>query len=147
MFANILCAVDGSDHALKAAKAASELAAKLGAKLTFLTVSKEIKMSDELKHYMEIEHLSGQPQYVLDDYTEQVLDQAQDAARDAGVKNVKTEVLVGQPARSIVRYAERIKADAIVLGGRGQGDLEALLLGSVSYKVNNLATCTCITVK
>lgn len=76
MFSKILCAVDGSQHALKAAKLASVLAERFSAKLTFLTVTKELKMSDEVRRFMELEHLTGEPQYVLDDYTEQIIQEA-----------------------------------------------------------------------
>ncbi len=147
MFSKILCAVDGSQHALKAAKVAGQLAQQLGARLTFLTVTKELKVSEQVKRYMEIEHLTGEPQYVLDEYTEQVMQQAKDAARVAGVSDAKREVKTGQPARVIVKTAEAGGYDAIVMGARGQGDLEGLLLGSVSHKVANLAKCTVITVK
>ena len=76
MFQHILCAVDGSELSLRAATAASELAAKLNAKLTFLTVAKELKVSEEVRRYLELEHLAGEPQYVLDQMTESVLEQA-----------------------------------------------------------------------
>ncbi len=147
MFQNIVCAVDGSDHSVRAAETASALAAKFAAKLTFVTVTKELKMNETIKRYMEIEHLTGTPQYILDDYTGQVLDQAKQAARAAGVKDARTVVKTGQPARTIIKLAEREKADCIVLGSRGHGDIEAMLLGSVSHKVTSLAKCTCITVK
>lgn len=147
MFQKILCPVDGSDHALKAARLAGELAAKFGAKLTLLTVTKTLKITPAVKHYIQVEHLSGEPQYVLDQYTESVMQQAKDAARDLGVSEVKTEVKTGQPARTIVQVAERGGFDAIVLGSRGLGDLEGLLLGSVAHKVSSLAKCTVITVK
>ena len=147
MFSKILCAVDGSTHALKAAEVAGQLAQQLSARLTFLTVTKELKMSDEVKRYMEIEHLTGEPQYVLDEYTEQVMQAAKDAARAAGVSDARTEVKTGQPARVIVKTAEAGGYDAIVIGSRGHGDLEGLLLGSVSHKVASLAKCTVITVK
>lgn len=147
MFKHILCAVDGSDHARKAAEVASELAEKFGAALTFLTVTKELKVTEEIKRFMQVEHLTGSPQYVLDEMTERVLDEAKEMARRHGIKTPKTEVKTGNPARAIITFAERSKADAIVMGSRGLGDIEGLLLGSVSHKVSILAKCTCITVK
>lgn len=147
MFKNILCAVDGSTHASRAAQVASQMAAESGAQLTFLTVTKELKVTDAVRRYMEVEHLTGSPQYVLDEMTEGIITEAKDCAREAGVKNAKTEIKVGNPARVIVAFAERSGADLIVLGGRGHGDIEGLLLGSVSHKVANLAKCTVMTVR
>lgn len=147
MFKNILCAIDGSEHALKAAEVASTLAARFDARLTFLTVTRQLKITPELKHYLAIENLAGEPQYILDEYTEQILATARDKARAAGLTKVKTEIREGQPARAIVAFAERSKADTIVLGSRGLGDIEGVLLGSVSHKVATLAKSTVITVK
>lgn len=147
MFENIVCAVDGSEHALKAAEVASALASKFGSRLTLLTVTKKISVTPEIKRYLELEHLTGEPQYVLDDMTKQIMEAATRTAQEAGVPSVKTEVEVGPPARTIVNFARRNDADAIVLGSRGVGDVEGALLGSVSHKVANLATCTCVTVK
>lgn len=147
MYKHILCAVDGSDHALKAAEVAADLAGKYGAALTFLTVTKELKLTDELKRFMQVEHLTGSPQYVLDEMTDRVLDEAREMARQHGIQSPKSEVKTGNPARVIVNFAERNNVDAIVLGGRGMGDIEGTLLGSVSHKVASLAKCTCITVK
>ena len=47
MFGNIVCAVDGSKHALKAARLASQLAIAGGATLTFLIVTKRLKLTEE----------------------------------------------------------------------------------------------------
>ena len=147
MFKTILCAVDGSDHALKAAEVASDLAEKYGADLTFLTVSKELKVTEEVKRFMQVEHLTGSPQYILDEMTDRVLDEAKDLAKKHGIAKAKTEVKTGHPARAIVAYAERTGADVIIMGSRGMGDIEGLLLGSVSHKISSMAKCTCITVK
>lgn len=147
MFKNIVCAIDGSRHALRAAKMAAELAAKVGAKLTFLTVAKSINMTEDVKRYMAVEHLTGSPQYVLDEMTERILDEAKDCAEKCGVGKVSMEVKTGNPARTIVAFAEQAKADLIILGSRGMGDIEGMLLGSVSHKVTILAKCTCMTVK
>jgi nucleotide-binding universal stress UspA family protein len=63
------------------------------------------------------------------------------------VTAVETLIRVGQPARTIVHVAEQLEVDCIVMGSRGLGDFEGLLLGSVSHKVASLAKCTCVTVK
>ena len=147
MFKNIVCAVDGSQHALRAAQIASELAAKVGAKLTFLTVAKPIKLTEDVKRYMAAEHLTGSPQYVLDEMTERILDQTKECAHRCGVAKVATEVKTGNPARTIVAFAESCGADLLVLGSRGVGDFEGMFLGSVSHKVTSMAKCTCLTVK
>lgn len=47
----------------------------------------------------------------------------------------------------ILRGARDRAVDMIVLGSRGFGDAEGLLLGSVSHKVAHLAACTCVTVR
>ena len=149
MFKHILCAVDGSKHALKAAGMAADLAAASGAKLTILTVTKELKLSRKVKEFIALEQLSGEPQYILDHYTEEVIEKAREAARADGLdpKKVKVEVKTGNPARTIIDAAKKEKVDCIVLGSRGHGDIEGVLLGSVSHKVNSLAKCTVITVR
>ncbi len=147
MFKNILCAMDGSDHSLRAAEQASVLAAQFRARLHFLTVTKEIKVTDEVRRYLQMEQLAGEPQYVLDEYAEAIMRKARDLAQKVGVQDVETLVRVGQPARTIVHVAEQLEADCIVMGSRGLGDFEGLLLGSVSHKVASLAKCTCVTVK
>jgi nucleotide-binding universal stress UspA family protein len=147
MFSNIVCAVDGSQNALRGAKVAAELAARFKGKLTILTVAKKIKLTPAVKRYMQVEHLSGEPQYILDEYTEKVIEEALEEARHDGVPDIKSEVLEGNPARRIIAFAERVEADAIVMGCRGHGDIEGLLLGSVSHKVSNLAKCTVVAVR
>jgi nucleotide-binding universal stress UspA family protein len=149
MFHHVLCAVDGSDLALRGAAVAADLAAKYGAKLTILTVTKELKLNRKVREYIQLEQLSGEPQYILDSYTEEVIEKAKDAAVADGLdrKQVRVEVRSGNPARTIVDFAKKEKADCIVLGSRGHGDIEGVLLGSVSHKVNSLAKCTVVTVR
>jgi nucleotide-binding universal stress UspA family protein len=147
MFKTILCCVDGSTHALRAAEHACALAQKFEASLTLLTVAKELRPSEQVKRFIELEHLSGEPQYVLDEYTEAIMEKAKDVAESYGLKGVKAEVKTGNPARTIMEFAERKKVDTIVLGRRGMGDVEGVLLGSVSHKVASLAKCTVITTR
>lgn len=147
MFTKILCGVDGSEPAQRAATVAAELAQKFGGDLVFLTVTKEFRLTDEAKQYVELEQLTGEPQYVLEEYAENCLREAVNTARGLGVANVRREVKTGNPARTLVRESEVMKADCIVIGSRGLGDIGSILLGSVSHKVTSLAKCTVITVR
>ncbi len=148
MFNNILVALDGSEHALKAAKVACGMAAASeDASILLLTVTRQFKVTPQLKQYLVAENLMGEPKYVLDKMTEQILLEAKKIAKDAGIKKIKTQVKEGKPARTIVDVAGNNSIDLIVMGSRGVGEVEALLLGSVSQKVSTLAKCTCVIVR
>ena len=76
-----------------------------------------------------------------------LLERADERARKAGAKEVTLLAEEGDAAHIISEHAEIHKIDLIVMGRRGLGDLEGLLLGSVSHKVAQLAPCACLTVK
>jgi nucleotide-binding universal stress UspA family protein len=67
--------------------------------------------------------------------------------RAKGVKKVDIQIVGGRAADSILAAAEHEKADMIVMGSRGMGNLKGLFVGSVSHKVSQHAPCTCVTVK
>jgi nucleotide-binding universal stress UspA family protein len=48
---------------------------------------------------------------------------------------VETAVVEGKPSREIVRYAEEVGCDLIVMGTHGRGGIDRLLLGSVAESV------------
>ena len=56
-------------------------------------------------------------------------------------------VVVGDPADEIVRAAETLSADLIVLATHGRSGVRHLLLGSVAEKVVRRATCPVLTVR
>lgn len=80
-------------------------------------------------------------------HTREILQEAKQRALDLGAINLSAHVLAGPTARTIVRFAAEHQADIIVMGGRGHGDIEALLLGSVSHKVTSLAHCPVLIVR
>lgn len=57
--------------------------------------------------------------------------------------NIATEysILEGNPAESICDYANDVNADLIIIGQSGNEGLKRKLLGGVSQKVANNATC------
>jgi nucleotide-binding universal stress UspA family protein len=149
MFKNILVALDGSKHAKRAAVVATDMAQRYRSRLQFISVIKPPpkRVSEELRHYLEIEHLTGKPEELVSDAVRKVLADAETHARKKGIKDVRTFAQNGPIARTIINHAKRQKADVIIMGCRGLGDVEGLLLGSVSHKVVSLADCAVMTVR
>jgi nucleotide-binding universal stress UspA family protein len=77
----------------------------------------------------------------------QILGRAEKVARAARVKSVSTKLLSGDPADGILAAAKKEKANLIILGTRGYGELKGFLLGSVSHKVSARAHCPVLTMK
>jgi len=177
MFERILVATDGSDHANKAVDVAADLAKKYGGRLIILHILRHQELSDELLRAAKIEHLvepSNQPSVAATSvpgnlaaiwrdaeekitaankiyplFGENILTRAKERAVDRGVSRstVKTAMEDGEPAEKILQRAQQEDADTIVLGSRGLGNVQGLLMGSISHKVSHLAKQTCITVK
>lgn len=149
MFKSILVALDGSKHAKRAAAVAIDLAQRYGSRVHFITVTKKppARLSEELQRYMEVEQLKGSADALITEVARGILAEAEKHARSKGVKEVKTIAKTGPVARTIVDVAKRQKADLIVMGSRGLGTVEGILLGSVSHKVVSLADCNVMTVR
>ena len=172
----IMVALDGSDHSEKALDLASDIAAKHGAELILLHVLSEGPLSDAEHHMAEVEYLDeiaasldasaiespGDPsiraQRVLQHYADvahrfreamgqRLMSQSSARARERGVDSVQTVLEGGDPASTILRLANGLHIDMLVLGSRGLGDVKGLFMGSVSHKVVHLAECTCVAVK
>ena len=56
-------------------------------------------------------------------------------------------ITVGNPEEMIIRYAETLVCDQIVIGPRGLGTVKGLLLGSVASKVMQLSTLPVLLIK
>lgn len=146
----ILCATDGSQIARKALALAADLARAKGAKLLVVHVQPShgsARIPPELRELERIEHVQVTEADILQAAAEHIVAQGADFAKLQGAPDVETLVAEGDPAGAIVETARSWNADAIVIGSRGLGDLQGLLLGSVSHKVAHLAPCTCIIVR
>lgn len=140
MYQNILLAVDGSEHALRAARAAGELARAVACQTLSIVFA-----YNPLPSYMGEPHLSTA--------IEKRMEEAEAVLRDAIVEvghipgELLTEALEGSPAEAILEVAEVRKVDLIVMGSRGLGRLAGALLGSQSQKVVQHATCPVLIVR
>lgn len=139
MFKNILLAVDGSSHALRAARVGADLARSLQANLRVVIAY------DPVPPYL------GEPQmsvaiHARMEEAEKILQAALDEIGTIPGE-LKTEVLEGPPAEAILAVAETRKNDLIIMGTRGLGRLTGMLLGSQSQKVVSNAPCPVLLVR
>jgi len=129
MFEKILVATDGSEHGLKAAKVAVELAKLSGGKVTAIYVadtSRTAHLPDDMLIFSIRELLFKEGK--------EAVDQVEKLAKDAGV-NFESTVAEGSPGSEIISYAEKAGMDIIVVGAVGRTGLDRFLLGSVAEKV------------
>lgn len=56
-------------------------------------------------------------------------------------------IVAGTPADMIVRYAEEMSFDQIIIGPRGLGAVRGILLGSVASKIMHLSTVPVLLLK
>ena len=146
MFRKILVGVDGSESALKAVALAAALSEAHDAQLVFVHVVQLSAIADQVLKISATEHLKENPKGIMEKLSQNVLDQARKHALQAGAleERITTVTTDGNQARQLIQAAKRRKADLIVLGSRGRGRMEGLLLGSVSQKIAALAPCPCL---
>lgn len=147
MISNILLAIDGSPQSMKAVEIGSQIANGINAKIVLLHVVKLDEVPEVMKQFMKDEHIPGTNIDVLIGAAKQMLKGEVEKARSAGVTDVEIEVEQGSVARTIIATAKRHNSDLIVLGSRGMGDVEGLLRGGVSHRVELLAKCPVLIVK
>lgn len=61
--------------------------------------------------------------------------------------DLETHLVEGKPTRGIVEFAERADCDLIVMGTRGRGGIDRLLLGSVTETVIRAADVPVTTIR
>lgn len=168
----IMVAFDGSDHAMKAVELACTVAQKFDAGVKFVHVLQHghsperllgaidpDKLDTDTRQALDEARSAGNlamssafalptiPEAVLKKVGEAILTRATEIAARNGIAKVETELLEGDPTNRILETAKQDRAQMIIMGMRGLGEVTGMLMGSVSYKVNHFAPCTCVTVR
>ncbi|GAM15385.1 universal stress protein [Mesobacillus selenatarsenatis] len=127
MFKRILLASDGSDHSVRAAKKAVELAKLTGdSEITVVYVVDGQTSKEDVLHNTD--------RTVVEEKRKIRLQPVTNMLEEASL-NFRYEKLLGEPGPSIVDYANKNQFDVVVLGSRGLNGLQEMVLGSVSHKV------------
>jgi nucleotide-binding universal stress UspA family protein len=130
-FNRLLIPVDGSASALKAARFGLRLAARDGAEVVAVHVIDEESVAD-LARYADrpVEEIVERMRQNGEGYLEEL----RAIARRHGVQ-VRGEVQVGIPHRTLLKLAAEVGADLIVMGTVGRKGPRRVLIGSVTERV------------
>jgi nucleotide-binding universal stress UspA family protein len=140
----ILYATDLSENARHAFGYAISLADRYDAKITIIHIVEKLTpfakalvediVGSEKMDTLRVEKESK----IIESIRQRLADFCQQAIQEAPQCSLAVEntiVETGQPVDEIIRYAEEIDADMIVMGSHGQGMLADVTMGSTSRRV------------
>jgi len=133
MLKRIVVPVDGSEHGRRALAYARAIGEKFGSTIWIVHA---FPQTTDLLGYDEYEKLIARRQ----SEGQKILDEARQLL-NLPAQDVRIELLEEPAAEAILNVAQTRQADLIVMGTRGLGTLQGLLMGSVSHKVLNHAGC------
>lgn len=131
---NVLVPVDRSESATRAVRwVSSLLAGQPGARVQLLHVQPAVD-AWEVRSHLGADDIAR----LQASNAATVLDPAAVVVRAAGVP-VDSHAAVGDIATRVAEHVHTLHCDAIVMGTRGLGPVQSLLLGSTALKVIHLA--------
>lgn len=139
MIENVLVAVDGSKHSDHAFDVAADVARAYGSKLIVLHVFQGSTGTGTLVSEAAQDANSLARREIIESYEKRL-----EGKQIAGARFLLQK---GDAADRILKTADSENVDLVVIGSRGRGGVEALLLGSVSQKVVNNAKCQVLVTK
>ena len=138
MYDDVLLPFDGSDGAAEALHHAAEIAHWADATIHVLFVADTTRDSVTVVETRVVDALVQKG--------ETIVKEAEKTLRTLGVDS-DSDVVQGNPAPTIVEYAERYDHDLIVMPTHGRQGVSRYLLGSVTEKVVRLASVPVLTVR
>jgi nucleotide-binding universal stress UspA family protein len=145
VFGSIVVGTDGSETAAEAVRQATDLAARLGAKIELVSAYEPVS---ETRLRQEAREVPGDIQWSVNP-REDVDATLRDAAEQIEGAGVQVEIYArqGDPADAILDVAEEQGADLIVVGNKGMTGAKRFLLGSVPNKVSHHAPCSVLIIR
>ena len=135
----IAVAIDGSEHAFRAAKyALTLLGNRQDTELEVISVTDYNKVEDEQLLLQNLKSLSL--------YQDRIVRPVVELAEKAGVRTTIT-LLRGNPDQEIINHLQTENVEQLVLGSHGMNIMQEVALGSVSRSVMEQANCPVTIVK
>jgi len=146
----ILVATDGSENAKRAVQVATAIAKQFGSELIVLNVIATVVPPVYSAKGISIAAADNYSNYFdeAERTAEKVVNEAVDRAKNENVnaRGIHLRTMSSVP-ESILENASKENVNLIVVGTRGLGDFEKLLLGSVSSAIIAHAHCSVLVVR
>ncbi|HNZ22003.1 MAG TPA: universal stress protein [Polyangiaceae bacterium] len=136
---SIIVAIDFSEPSLEALRQAETLAWEMKAELVVFHAIPNLVRANPLFPHQNIEDVFQLP--AIMDRATQAVEEVIETHLSKGLFNVRIVVDTGWPDTALLRKAEEIDANLIVVGSRGYTGLKHVLLGSVAERVIRYAHC------
>ena len=139
MYGKILVAIDGSETSIKALDHAVGLAKVHGSSINLIAVIEELKLPFGAQYRL----WANESHQELMRTSLESLNKEMMRVKDSKPR-IKVDAIVreGDPASIIVRVADEEGYDLIVIGRKGMGIIEGLVMGSVTRKVVKTSNVT-----
>jgi nucleotide-binding universal stress UspA family protein len=138
----VVVGIDGSDQSRRAAEVAAALARVHGARLHVITV---VRPPEGWWGLVGSPPPAEALAAAMSEAQHSVLDQTISRLDTSGIEVLSSEE-IGDPASAIIDYCTRASADLLVVGRRGAGMVERIVLGSVADRLAHHAPCALLIV-
>ncbi len=139
----IVVPTDFSEHSLRALDYAISLAEKYGSQLELVYVIEAgLQSSDMAWINVDYGEINKQHKKAAWEHMEKIKKD-----RVPGGIDINISILLGKSFVEIIRFADSVNADLIVMATQGHGGLSHFLLGSTTERVVRKAPCPVLTIK
>ena len=134
---NVVVGVDGSDQSRHAARVGADIARKNDAVLHLVTI---VRPPEGWWGIVGSPPTPSALSRSLSEAQGEILDSVIGDLDLSDIEVVQIED-VGDPARMLLEYAHQVDADVMVIGRRGAGLIERIMLGSVANRIVHDSGC------
>jgi nucleotide-binding universal stress UspA family protein len=139
MFKKILVPIDESASAKRAALVGLDMAQKYKAELVVISVVPLPEYGGTVGEIAEAK-TEGEERF------RRPLEELKSQGLLEGIQ-IRTEILFGHPAETIVKFVHKNDIDLVVVGHKGSSRIKEFLLGNVASRVVHHVPCTVVVVK
>lgn len=138
-YKKVVVGTDGSESSYRAVEKAGELAADEAATLVIACAY----VPADPRSVSHAADQLGDDAYQIrgDNPAADIVRTARERARAAGAVNIDTRTVKGAPVETLIKMADEVEADLLVVGNKGLNSLTGRLLGSVPADAARRATC------